>query len=36
MKNMKIASFMIKFIMMPLLVSTSCVNEISEESTTLP
>ena len=36
MKNMKIASFMIKFIMMPLLVSISCVNEISEESTTLP
>jgi len=36
MKNMKIASFMIKFIMMPLLVSTSCVNEISEEPTTLP
>nr|WP_234078354.1 fimbrillin family protein [Bacteroides fragilis] len=27
---------MIKFIMMPLLVSTSCVNEISEEPTTLP
>ena len=36
MKNLKIESFMLKLIMIPLLVRTSCVNEISEEPTTLP
>lgn len=36
MKNMKLTSIMIKFIMIPLLFTTSCVNEISEDPVDIP
>ena len=36
MKNKSIASFMIKIVMMPLLFTISCVNEISEDPVDIP